>query len=355
MTEHVRKSYRGHRRATWAGALVVAIVAALAAAVLPATGATGDPTGLPSDPLGVQPFEDASGGNTFACPSGLNQFKINNPKSGSYSTTVGGVPVSFTLTASGSPNKDKYLSFRATNAAVQLVAINGGTKTAVYKYGVNLGGPGAALADGYGSGTINPLAVDTSGSNGKIGLHAPVDSAGVPFSLSYTTFCFTLPTLEADCDSPMQGTSFPGAGGTVTYRAQFVAQGGDCKDGEFVMYSNAPAPSTFFATLFPVVPGGPDFEVVENIQWTGIAGNAQNPVTLWYDDTPPFDGADKRTMVMCDSDPRPDPIGDPFNLDGNDPGLPGTHTTCMLRSTDIAGGSYDSWLYTTIDGGRGMG
>src|ERR1700752_5267851 len=98
MTQHARTNYRRHRKATWAVVLFVAVVGALVAPVLPATGATGDPTGLPSDPLGVQPIENPNGGNTFTCPSGsgFNQFKINNPKSGTYSTTVSGVPVTFT-------------------------------------------------------------------------------------------------------------------------------------------------------------------------------------------------------------------------------------------------------------------
>ena len=136
MTQHVRKSYRMHRKATWAGVLFVAIVGALAATVLPATGAPGDNTGLPSDPLAVQPIENPSGGSTFACPSGLRQFDINNPKTGTYSTTVSGVPVSFTLTVASGGNtvRDKYLSFRASNASVHKVAVKGGTKTALYEY-----------------------------------------------------------------------------------------------------------------------------------------------------------------------------------------------------------------------------
>ena len=227
MTQHVRKNYRTHRKATWAGVLLVAIVVALAATVLPATGAHGTHTGLPSDPLGVQPVEDSSGGNTFVCPSGLNQFKINNPKSGTYSTSVSGVPVSFALTVSGGANRDKYLSFRSNIAAVSVVAVNGGTKTAVYNYS------SPAMADGYGpppTGTLNPLTVDVDGTNGKIGLHAPVDSGGTPFSVSITTFCFTLPTVHPDCDEPFSGIEFGGTAGTVEYSAQLETNDGQCKE-----------------------------------------------------------------------------------------------------------------------------
>ena len=360
MTEHVRTNYRKHPRATWAGVLVVAIVVALAAAVLPATGAPGDNTGLPSDPLGVQPIEDPSGGSTFACPQGLRQFDINNPKSGTYSTTVSGVPVSFTLRVAGGGNtvRDKYLSFRASNASVHKVAVKGGTKTALYEYS------SPASADGYGAGTINPLEVDTNPANG-IGLHAPVDSSGAPFSASYTTFCYTLPTEAFSCneDAPMSGTGFAGSGGTLEYRAVLVAENGECKSGDAVMYSQTSAGNDFYATLYPVMPNtANNYAVVENIRWTGITGNAQNPVNLQYDDIAPYDGVDTtsiagndgwRTMLMCGSDPRPNPAG--FGLGGADPGMPSGETTCMLRSTDIAGGIFDAWLYSTIDGGRGAG
>jgi len=329
--------------------LFVAIVVALAPTVLPATGAPGDPTGLRSDPLGVQPVEDPSGGSTYACPGGFKQFQINNPKTGTYSTTVSGVPVSFTIAVSSGANKDKYLSFRSNNAAVGIVAIKGGTKNALYNYS------SPALADGYGSGTTNPLTVDVDGSNGKIGLHAPVDSSGSPYSVSYTTFCFNLPTVQPFCDKPFSGIGFAGTGGTATYSAQLVANGG-CKSDNVIMYSYTPGTNQLFAVLSPITPG-PKYETVEHIHWDGITLDTQNPITLWYDDTVPYDGGDKRTLIPCNSDPR-DP-GDPFVLPvPHDSLLPGIETSCMLESTDSAGSgpdarTYDVWIYSNVDGGRG--
>ena len=159
----------------------------------------------------------------------------------------------------------------------------------------------------------------------------------------------------------MAGTAFGGTG-TATYEAVLVAQGGACKSGDAVMYSQASAGNELFAVLHPVVPpppGGTTYQVVEHIVWTGITGNVQNPVTLEYDDIAPFDGlapSPWRTMLQCDTDPRPDPIGDPWDLGGNTPVMPPggspAHTTCMLRSTDIAGGGFEAWLFSTIDGGR---
>ena len=359
MTEHVRTNYRNHRRATWAGVLVVAIVVALAATVLPATGAPNVDAGLKSDPVGVQPIEDPSGGSTYTCPSGFKQFQINNPKTGTYPTTVDGVAVSFTLNVSGGGNatRDKYLSFRSNLASVSYVAIKGGTKNAVYSYS------SPVTADGYGTpGTANPLTVDTNPANG-IGLHAPVDSSGLPFSASYTTFCFTLPTVRFSCNAPMSGIGFAGSGGTLEYRAVLVAENGLCKTGDAVMYSQTSPGNDFYATLYPVTPNtANNYAVVENIRWTGITGNLQNPVRLRYDDIAPYDGVDTasiggndgwRTMLLCGNDPRPDLDG--FGLGGGDPGMPAGETTCMLRSTDIAGGGYDAWLFSTIDGGRGAG
>jgi hypothetical protein len=382
MTQQVRTTYRNHRRGTWAAVLLVLVVASLSAIVLPATGATTDvQVGLPSDPLGVPPYENAAGGNTFNCSDinqteGLQQFKINNPKTGTYSTTVDGVPVSFTIAVSGGQNRDKYLSFKSQNVAVWNVAINGGSggstsKTALYTY------DDPALADGYGSGTISPLTVDTDGGNGKTGLHAPVDSSGTPYNLSYTTFCFTLATVTPSCEEPFSGIGFAGTGGVVTYTAQLVEDGG-CKEDNVVMYSYTPGTNQLFATLNPIAGGGTQYQVVEHIHWTGIGGDVQNPITLRYDDTAPYDGVDNaginninggtndgwRIMKMCGSDPRPAP--DSFDLGGVTPVMPsadplpagGQHSSCMLLSSFSAGDgpsdrAYDAWVYSLVDGARG--
>ncbi len=57
MTQHVRTGYRKHRRATWAGVLVVAIVVALAATVLPAMTARRATRGSPRIRLECSPVE----------------------------------------------------------------------------------------------------------------------------------------------------------------------------------------------------------------------------------------------------------------------------------------------------------
>ena len=108
--------------------------------------------------------------------------------------------------------------------------------------------------------------------------------------------------------------------------------------------------------------GGTDpWEVVEHIHWTGITLDTQNPITLWYDDSFPYDGAPPHVnLVPCNSDPRTDP--NDFELPADHDGLmPDTNpetTSCMLSSTDSAGEgpddrSYDAWIYSNVDGTRG--
>ena len=157
-----------------------------------------------ADQAGLDPERDRSGGlntggqsNDCAIFYGSGaapayQYRISNPKSQTYTTTVGGVTVSFTLTMNP-PNttsplrpayaSDKYVSFSSTNAAIADVGIKGGTDTARYNYTGKSGVTGnptypSVASDGY--------------------LHAPaqsVDSSGNPtslYSVSNLTFCFDL-------------------------------------------------------------------------------------------------------------------------------------------------------------------
>ncbi len=61
----------------------------------------------------------------------------------------------------------------------QLVAIKGGTKNAVYTY------PSPATADGYGSGTANPLTVDINPGKRQDRAACARRRGGTPFSVSY--------------------------------------------------------------------------------------------------------------------------------------------------------------------------
>lgn len=123
------------------------------------------------------------------------QYRISNPKSQKYTTTVNGTTVTFTLTMNP-PNpgpsgplpayaNDKYVSFTSTGAAIVDAGIKGGTDTARYNYSGKsglTGNPsyGAVTSDGY--------------------LHAPAQSTVSStnltptslYSVSNLTFCFSL-------------------------------------------------------------------------------------------------------------------------------------------------------------------
>jgi hypothetical protein len=363
MTEHVRKSYRNHRKTTWGATLVVLVLTALVIALPALAEQTTSPgNGLPpASGQNVYPSLANVGGTNFSCasagatvypsatptPSGMRQFQISNPKTGTYTDPATGVK--FVLSPPGQ-NKDPkaFFSFAVEGGAavVYHLGINGGTKTSWYDYVNNTPLNSAVAGDG--------VIADTN-------VHAPPDTRNTFYAASHTTFCYQTLTVQPSCDEPFPGIAFGGTAGTVEYSAQLEPNAaGQCKDQNVVMFSFVPGTDRVFAQLSPIG-SGEDYEVVEHIEWSGITTDTQNPVTLWYDDVPPY--GDDRTvnLPLCNSDPR-DPAT-PFELPGSAPHaglLPGTHTSCMLESTDSAGTeannrAYEAWIFSTVDGGRGMG
>jgi hypothetical protein len=360
MTEHVRTRYRNHRKTSWAGVLVVLVLAALVIALPALAEQTGSTNGVePPSGQGILPSIANVGGNNFSCasagattypsaaptPSGMRQFQIANPKPGTYTDPATGVD--FVITAP-SPNRDPkaFFSFSVSGGAavVYHVGINGGTKTSWYDYVNNTPSTPAVAGDG--------VIADTN-------VHATPDGRNTFFAASHTTFCYKALTVQPSCDEPFSGLEFGGTAGTVEYSAQLETNGGLCKDENVVMFSFVPGTNQVFAQLSPVTSGA-DYEVVEHIQWSGITIDTQNPVELWYDDIPPY-GDVKTPLRLCNSDPRNAAM--PFELPGDAPHtglLPAGHTSCMLESTDSAGAgennrAYEAWIFSTVDGGRGMG
>jgi hypothetical protein len=369
--------------------VLVAAVAAALALVVPAlgistTGCTPDTTTCvkPASGQGITPSVVNVGGTNFSCatnaggtPAGMNvrQFQISNPVPGLYTDSATGVQFRILAPSAGLDSK-AFLSFRVEgNAAVVYhVGIKGGTNSSWYDYFNN---------------TPSAKALGNGGVFSDTDLHSTPDSQyrtspaskNTFFASSITTFCYVPLTVQASCDHPFSGG--PGFGGgtgdAAQYFVQLVAQNGACKTGNMVMYSYVPGTNQLFAVLSPVTPGGPNYESVEHIHETGIAGDNQNPITLKYDDTAPYDGVDHaggvndgfRVMKFCGSDPRPYPSDpplaagqSPFDLGGAHPAMPpadadGPHTSCMLQSTDSAGSggtrTYDAWVYSNIDGLRG--
>ena len=124
----------------------------------------------------------------------------------------------------------------------------------------------------------------------------------------------------------MTGAALGGTAARSTYEAVLVAQGGVCKSGDAVMYSQAICEvNEFFATLHRSCRGAPDYQVVEHIRVDGNHGKHPEPRSCSCTTTLRLTTGNLapkprwRTMLLCGSDPRPDPIGDPLDLDGNTP------------------------------------
>ena len=154
--------------------------------VFPALASTAGGAVPPPSTAGVMPIDVDTGGQSNDCAvfnsTAANQFRIANPKSKTYSTSVNGAPVTFTVKlnpddATGLPGyaNQKYMDVSSTGAAIVDIGIKGGTDETDYDYSV--------LPAGY---------VTADGA-----LHAPAQATdsrtGLPttlYSISNLTFCF---------------------------------------------------------------------------------------------------------------------------------------------------------------------
>ena len=167
-----------------AGGLLIGLVMFI---VLPALASTAGQPVPPPSTSGVMPIDVNTGGQSNDCAlfgsTAANQFRISNPKSQTYSTSVNGAPVTFTLKlnpddAKGLPAyaNQKYVDVSSTGAAIVDIGIKGGADETRYSYA---GLPGGfTTADGA--------------------LHAPAQATladGTPttlYSISNLTFCFNV-------------------------------------------------------------------------------------------------------------------------------------------------------------------
>jgi len=170
------------------------LVAVTLLVVLPALAS---PTGAlvpPPSSQGITPVDVATGGQSNDCAifnsSAANQFRIANPKTQTYATTVNGVPVTFKVTvnpadAQSSPAyaNGKYLDFQSTGAAVVDVGIKGGTDETRYNYSGQVSGGGPNLGSVPSDGIMHAPAQTTDSSTGQ-----PTQL----YSVSNLTFCFDL-------------------------------------------------------------------------------------------------------------------------------------------------------------------
>lgn len=209
-----------------AGILFGLLACTVTFVVLPALATPVGQTIKPPSVKGILPTDVPTGGQSNDCavfyPNGsgpLYQYRISNPKTQTYTTTVGPAPgttVTFTLTmnpstATGLPayTNDKYVSVTSTGAAIVDIGIKGGTDTARYNY----------------SGIVQPNPVFgfvTDDGN----LHAPaqsVNSSGNPtslYSVSNLTFCFNLGSTVSGSvfnDANNNGSRDSGEGGQQSW------------------------------------------------------------------------------------------------------------------------------------------
>jgi hypothetical protein len=227
-----------------AGLLVVVVLFV----VLPALASTpGTPVPPPST-SGVTPIDVATGGQSNDCAvfyasnpgdQPLYQYRIANPKSQKYTTTVNGSPVSFTLLlnppdAVGQPANtgNKYVDLvTSSGAKIVDIGIKGGLDETRYRYGLTT--DGFITADGA--------------------LHAPAQSTTTDntptqlYSISNLTFCFGMSGVSGSVyndvnqdsdndsgDTPLSGwtvrlyrgvTAGTAGGGTLTASTTSAADG----------------------------------------------------------------------------------------------------------------------------------
>jgi hypothetical protein len=245
MTQQVRTTYRNHRKGAWAAVLVVLVAAALAV-VIPALAAE-DGTPIPPESVaGVTPTLVNVGGSNFSCtdPMGnsgtgpkdpsLMTFAVSNvpnsttPAIWNQANTAGTstpLPAGITFTIYGVNGKDKgkQFGFTVTGARVFHIGSNGGSDTAWYDY-VHSGQPLGVSKDGLTS---------TGSVSGDKYLHAtakdPADSKTL-YNASWTTFCYK-PVIQVSGyvyqDENANGTKDsgePGLGGRdVTFNGAVAA------------------------------------------------------------------------------------------------------------------------------------
>jgi hypothetical protein len=205
------------RKRTVQGVAGVILAAALLAfVVLPALASTPGTAVPPPSTRGVMPVDVNTGGQSNDCQlfyagnsaaQPTYQYRIANPKSQTYTTTVNGTTVSFKVTidpadALGKPayGSNKYLDFSATGASVVDVGIKGGADETRYNY-TSLAG-GSVASDGA--------------------LHAPAQSVvsgsdSTPtqlYALSNLTFCFNLGSVSGTVYTDVNESTAQDAGDT---------------------------------------------------------------------------------------------------------------------------------------------
>jgi hypothetical protein len=359
---------RGARRSLLIGCSALAIVVvAVLLAVLPALATTPGGAILPPSTNGVTPIDVNTGGQSNDCAvfksQGFHQYRISNPKTGDYTTTVtprnGGNNQSVTFSLKMNPTdqgtstdkwpgyaNDKYVSVSSTNAAIFDIGIKGGTDEAQYNYaGLPIGW---AIRDGY--------------------LHAPAQSVSQSgtslYSVSNLTFCFSLPSevgaVQAPCPPSPFGTD------PSTYQVELA----NCKSNQLYVFRSGADQGHRFVSSQVADVSQALLPLVEKIVWPYNPAGGQNQFKLFYTDIFPIDPTKTHAMQYCRLDPR-DLVADPtgmtlkatYQSDANkgqvlpavtadDPEA----SSCLISTTEATtvggNGTYVAFIFSDIDSYR---
>ncbi len=152
-------------------------------------------------------------------------------------------------------------------------------------------------------------------------------------------------TVTLDCNAP----SGPVTTQNGNYTVQLGGAGFCAKQGaqEYVFESYLDPNQV--ANFHPQATGTGQVSVVERLIWT--IGTTQSSVLRYDDDV--SNGIQLRDMLYCNLDPRVS--GSDFDLATNVGVLPNTHTSCLIKSTESAGGTRVDFVYSSVDGYRTVG
>jgi hypothetical protein len=152
-------------------------------------------------------------------------------------------------------------------------------------------------------------------------------------------------TVTLDCTSP----SGPVSTQNGNYTVQLGGPSFCGKEGSHEYVFESYTDPNQVANFHPQGSGTGQVAVVERLIWS--ISNTQSSVLRYDDDV--TNGIQLRDMLYCNVDPRV-PDSD-FDLATTTGVLPDTHTSCLITSTEAAGGSRVDFVYSSVDGYRTVG
>jgi hypothetical protein len=152
-------------------------------------------------------------------------------------------------------------------------------------------------------------------------------------------------TVTLDCNTQSEPVSTQNG----NYTVQLAGAGFCTKEGSHEYVFESYTDPNQVASFHPQGTATGQASVVERLIWD--IGNTQSAVLRYDDDV--TNGIQLRDMLYCNLDPRVS--GSDFTLATNVGVLPETHTSCLITSTEQAGGTRVDFVYSSVDGYRTVG